>query len=273
MTLSYPDACSWAQARSRNDTPRLGMLEAMAFQSHPEAVATFGADGAAIAGVLRARPLTARARVRDAVLTPFAILAALTPIIGMAVLGASRFFQGLPSYDAWIDARFSVPIAVVAFWGAVGTLLLAAILWAVRGAVRSGPLLGFGVISVICGLAAAFGMPSVAERDGYPLPSGALIPVWMTVVLGALVVVAALVRYRVPGPQESESPSPGTASDAVAAVEGIPQAEQDLILADRDAALHLLADRGLIDEDLLRRALAAPPGTLFTLDATGRTTA
>lgn len=264
MTLTYPDAVAWARSHSRSQAPRLGMLEAYAFQRHPEVVATFGADGAAIAGILTAHPRSRAARVRDRVLVPFVILGVLAPVIGMAALGNSTFFQGLPSYTTWVDPRIGVPGAVIAFWLATVMLLVIGAIWLARGARWSGLLLGFGVISAFCGVTSAFGLSRVHERDGYVVPDGAVIPMWATVGLGVILIVSTLARYRVRAPQEGEAQHPRSAEDAP--VSTVPGDELAEILADRDAALQILADDGLIDDERLRTALAAPPGTLHTLD-------
>lgn len=273
MTLAYPDAASWAQGRSRSETPRLGMLEAVAFQSHPEVVAALGPDGAAVARILSTTARSTGARARDAVLVPVGILAMLSPIVGMAVLGSSQFLDPLPSYQGWLDARTSVPIAVTAFAVTAAALLVAGIGWLVRGARWSGVLFGFAILATFCALMSLVSIPTVAERDAYPLPAATLVPVWAAVGLGLLLAVAALIRFRVRAPEEPEPPHPGSPDGAAGVMAGVPREELTAILADRDAALRTLAERGFIGEDLLREALAAPPGTLFTLDADGRTNA
>ena len=115
-------------------------------------------------------------------------------------------------------------------------------------------------------------MPRVSERDGYELSIMSVVPVWVTLVLGMILVLALLARFRVrEEPPVRDLPAPRlTVSDrsaAIAAASAVSAAERDGIRADRDAALQILDERGLIDTDLLERALVADLGTLFTLDA------
>lgn len=271
MTLAYPDARSWAQARSASETPRLGMLESVACQSHPEVVATFGDDGAAVAALLGQRPASAARRGLSAIGIVFAIICLISPIVGMAVLGSGNY------RFAPISAQASVPIATIAFIVAAATALVVLILWIRSGARWSGMICGMGVVAAVCGLFATISMPTAAQRDDYPLTVAEQLPVWTTVVLGILLALATLVRFRV---RDAEQQAPratvttiGDRHAAEQAARGIPDAERAAILADRDAGLRILAERGFLDEDSLDRALTTPLGALFTIDVTGRTSA
>lgn len=264
MTLAHPDARSWAEARSASETPRLGLLEAVACQSHPEVVATFGRDGAAIAELLGQRTPSRVRRALTGIAVILTIAALIAPVAGVAVLGAESYLIDR------VPAETSVPIAAVCFVVAVLMLLVAGILWVRSGARWSGMVCGIGAVSALCGLFASISMPTVSGRDGYDLSTIMQIPVWATLGLGLVLTVATARRYRVRDPEPEVAPvTPTTISErhaAERAARSIPEAERAAILADRDEALRILAGRGLLDEATLDRALSAPLGTLFALD-------
>ncbi|WP_143320369.1 hypothetical protein [Cellulomonas iranensis] len=264
MALVHPDARSWAEAHSAAGSVRLGMLEAMACQSYPEVVATFGDDGATIAELIEDRaPSTAR-RALTGLGVVLVIAALIAPVAGVAVLGAeSDLVQRMP-------ADRSVPIAAVCFALAVVVLLVTGGAWVRGGARWSGMVCGVGAVFALCGVFASISMPTVAGRDGYDLPTTMQVPVWTTLALGLLLTAVTVLRFRVRDPEPPVTPdAPTTTGDrhvAELAARGIPDAERVAILADRDAALRVLAERGLLDETTLGRALAAPLGTLFALE-------
>jgi hypothetical protein len=264
MALVHPDARSWAEAHSAAGSLRLGMLEAMACQSYPDVVATFGDDGAAIAGLIDDRPPSPARRALTGVGVVLAIAALVAPIAGVAVLGAeSDLVQRMP-------ADQSVPIAAVCFVLAAVTLLVTGVAWVRSGAKWSGMVCGVGAVFALCGVFASISMPTVSGRDGYDLPTTMQAPVWTTLALGLLLTVVTVLRFRVRDPEPQVAPpTPTTTGERFAAEvapRSIPEAERAAILADRDAALRVLAERGLLDETTLGRALAAPLGTLFALE-------
>ncbi|KZE91615.1 hypothetical protein [Microbacterium sp. TNHR37B] len=264
MTLTHPDARSWAEARSASETPRLGLLEAVACQAHPEVVATFGRDGAAIAELLGRRTPSRVRRALTGIAVALAIAALIAPVAGVSVLGAESYLIDR------IPAETSVPIAAVCFVVAALVLLVTGVLWVRSGARWSGMVCGIGAVSALCGLFSSISMPTVSGRDGYDLSTIMQIPVWATLVLGLVLTVATARRYRVRDPEPEIAPlTPTTMSErlvAERAARSIPEVERAAILADRDDALRILAGRGLLDEATVTRALAAPLGTLFVLD-------
>jgi hypothetical protein len=266
MTLAHPDARSWALARSASDQPRLGMLEAVACQSHPEVVATFGEDGASVARLLERGGTGRRRRGLAAVGIILVLLGVIAPVVGMAVLGSGTYlFDRIPASE-------SVPVAVFSFTVAVVMLVITGIFWLRDGAHWSGMICGYGVVAAICGLLATISMPTVSAKDGYPLTVLMQVPVWGTLALGTLLAVLVALRFRRREPEEAAPARvPNARNAAMAAAHSIPADERQAIVADRDAALEILAERGLIDDETLQRALAAPLGMLFTFDVTGRT--
>lgn len=271
MTLAHPDARSWAGAHSASDPPRLGLLEAVACQAHPEVVATFGDDGAAIAGILGRRPAGVVRRWFTGIGLLLVIVGCVAPIAGVAVIGAETYLVDR------IPAERSVPTAAVFFSIAVAMLIVTGVVWLRSGARWSDVVCGIGVVSALCGAFASISMPTVSGRDDYELPTIMQLPVWTTLAIGALLALVTALRLRVREPEPQPTPvTPVTISErhaAEQAARSIPGTERDAILADRDAALRILADRGLLDETTLGRALASPLGTLFTLDDRGTASA
>lgn len=275
MSTTYPDARTWAQEHSLANVPRLARLEGFAFQRHPEIVASFGADGAAMADLAaRQRRSGARTAMNWAAgLIGTAVLVA--PVVGVAVYAAGPGFNYVGNIAIYstagpIDARIAVPIAGICFvLAALGQLALW-VMW-LRGGARWAPgTLGVAAIAGALAAFAAAGMPVVSQRDG--TGAGAwLIPVWATLALAAVLVLAILLRMRVraPEPPADAAPPAPSVSDREHArmlVRDLDETERRAVQADRDDALRILSERGLIDDATLRRALAADLGTLFTLD-------
>lgn len=275
MPLKYPDAATWAREHSLADTPLLARLESYAFQRHPEIVALFGMDGHNLAGLLLDQQRAARPvqRLRDGVglvAAVVSLIAVLSPLVGVAAFlvqdGSARtwLYRDPPAHDV-------VPVAVISFTVAVLAQIGQWISWLVHGARWSPWVAGLAAMSALCGLIAAVAVPTTAARDGYAMDPRSLWPVWATIVLSALLLVATLTRlqHKQPDPPLDPPPQPPTPSDlqdAEAAVRTLPDAELAPIRRDRDEALHILRDRGLITEDTVNRSLDAPLGTLFALD-------
>ena len=79
-----------------------------------------------------------------------------------------------------------------------------------------------------------------------------------------------LVRLRARGSEEPALSHQDSPEHAARLAAGVPPEMLVTIVADRDVALHSLAERGFTGPDLLKKALAAEPGTLFILDAKTR---
>lgn len=267
MTSPYPDARAWAQDQSLANTPRLARLEGVAFQAHPDIVATFGADGASMARVAASRPRGAGRTATDLVVGVVGAIAALAPLLGVAIYGWSLFIA--PSAEP-VQAQVAVPISAVCFTIAATTQLVLWIVWLRGGAHWSSFLFGVAVVTAVLAGFATIGLPTVSQRDGFDL-GGWVWPAWIALALAAALAVAQLVRFRSrrPEPVLEPLPSPPNVSDRERArmlVRELPDAERRAVQSDRDAALRILAHRGLLDEPTLDRALAADLGTLFTLD-------
>lgn len=270
MSTPYPDARSWAQDHSLANVPRLARLEGIAFQSHPEVVETFGADGQSLAGVVRAGRGRSRGRsASTAVLVVLGILILLAPVIGVAIYGDAPAYIA-PTAEPY-PAEVSVPISGICFAVAALTQLVLAIVWLRGGARRSVELGTVAGATTVLAVFAAIGLPNVSAQDGFDLGAW-IVPVWATILIAGPLTVAIILRRGVRPDAPAESPDvrmPATVSDRERArllAAAVPAPEREVIAADRDDALRILADRGLIDADVLERALVADLGTLFTLD-------
>lgn len=113
-------------------------------------------------------------------------------------------------------------------------------------------------------------MPTVAARDGSRLDQVMLVSVGGALALGALLAVAVLLRFRVRAAEAAPEPTrPVTITDrerAARSVAVLPADQRGSLQHDRDTALQIVHERGLLDSAALEQALAPPLGTLFTLD-------
>jgi len=265
MSLPYADAQEWARDQSLANVPLLARLEAFAFQHHRDVVATFGAHGADLAARWAPPPSRVR-RAGSVLLGVLAVIALASPVLGVAVYlqDPARF----PTAEE-VPAGVAVPFASACFVVAALVQVVLWVLWFRGGARWSPELLGIAAVSGVLAAGAAIALPRIAREGGVEAPGyGAVI---VTLVLAAGLVVAILARRRV-RPDEVEDPGPPpppSLSDrevARRAAAALPPAERDRVRADRDAALRVLAERGLLDDDELGRALGADLGTLFALD-------
>lgn len=270
MSTPYPDARSWAQDHSLANVPRLARLEGVAFQAHPEIVAGFGADGQAMARVAAAASRSSGARtIGTAVMVVLFIAALIAPVLGVAIYGDAPAYVA-PTAEPY-PADVAVPISSVCFMIAALTQLVCAVLWLRRGALWEPGLLVISAATAVLAGFAAIGLPNVADRDGFDLGAW-IVPVWLTIAIGGLLALGIVLRraVRAPdtGPERTAPPRP-TVSDRERSrmlVRALPDAERQAVQDDRDAALRILAERGLLDDETLGRALDADLGTLFVLD-------
>ena len=268
MTSPYADAREWARDQSLANTPRLARLEAFAFQQHPEIVAGFGPDGASLAA--RWKP---RSVVRSGAGIAFALLGIAGLIAPLA--GVALYATGLSMF-ALVDPlppEIAVPGAGICFAVAVVAQLVLWFAWLREGATWSpGTLTMTAAAAVMAGFA-AIGLPRIAADRDYDL-GGWLWPIIATFVVATALTAAILLRrgHRV-AVVEEPVPSAPTLSNRERGrmlARELPELERTRIRAERDDALRILRERGLLDEDTLARALAADLGTLFTMDPIGR---
>lgn len=268
MSSLYQNAQEWAQDHSLANVPRLARLEGFAFQGHPEIVASFGADGAAM--VERAQRVKLRSspvrRGLERGMIVGAIIGIASPVVGVAMYAAGRSFFAAAEPLA---PEISIPGAGLSFTVAALTQLLLWMYWLRQRAMWDPVILGVAVIAAVMAAFAAIGVPNVSGQAGMD-SDGWMTPIWVTMALGAALALAIAVRHRVkPAEPADAAPSAPTLSDREQArmlVRELPAAARDEIQYDRDEALRTLAERGLLDDDELQRTLRADLGTLFTLD-------
>lgn len=265
MSFRHASAREWAQEHSLAAPVRFGLLEVMAFQRHPDIYALFGADGAALAARETARRPSPVRRAGTALAVVLAIVGAAAPVVAVAAMGGDRFnfFR--------MDASASVPLAGVMFIVAAVAQLVLLIGWLRGGARYDGLLLGIVLVAVVFSGFAVVGMPNTAAADGFDAWAAWYPPVLACLTIAVVTAIAMLLRFRTRAP-ETVAAAPETMPSTVAVAQiraktaALPYEERIAITADRDAALAVLHERGVIESGLLERARTAQPGTLFVLD-------
>lgn len=268
MSFLHPSARAWAEDHSLSSEVRLAQLEVMAYQRHPEIFQHFGGDGAAIAHRLRASEKKSPLRGILAVVLWAIILGAfIAPITGLAVLMGDRFefFR--------IEAQRAMPIAGVMFIIAAVAQAVLLVIWLVRRARFSWPEFSVHLVAAIMAVLALGTMPGIAELDGYESWQQWQGPVFVALGVAVVAALIMLARFRVrvaEGDGEAAPESGLGAGDIRARIAALPWDERQAIIDDRQAALAVLHQRGLIDADTLERALSRDPGTLYLIDAERR---
>ncbi|MCH1884139.1 hypothetical protein [Agrococcus sp. ARC_14] len=265
MSLSHDSALAWAEHQSASASPRLGMLEAYALQRHPDALALAGRDGASLAALVAPRTPGAAARDVGGWAVGLALVAVvLAPLIGMAsLLGDPVGIWRMPIAE-------SAPIAGVCF--AIGALVQLAILgfWIARGRRRSPLWSWVSIATAVLGAIALWFGGGLAQTAGYAPWSGWSVPIIAAIIIAVLAAALQLLLSRPASPapvvDESAAHPPEDAGALRAAIDAIAPAERQAVLADRDAALAALEQRGLLAADAAERARAAQLGTLHELD-------
>lgn len=268
MSFLHTTARGWAEDHSRAADVRFAQLEAVAYQRHPEIFQHFGADGAAMAHRLHANAKRSPVRgVLDVVLWAVVIGAIFAPIAGLAVLMGDRFdFHR-------IEAQRAMPIAGAIFTVAAVAQAILLVIWLVRGARFSWPEFSIHLVAGTMAILALGTMPGIAELDDYIGWQQWRVPVLIALGVAGLAALVMLVRFRVREPDgDGEAvPETGLSVGGIRArIAALPGDERQAIVDDRNAALAVLHERGLIDAGTLERALGCEPGTLFLLDAERR---
>ena len=265
MTFHHPSALIWAQEHSLASPVRLGVLEVMAFQQHPEIYALFGSDGALRAERESVPRRSVARRVGATLVIILIVLGAIAPVAGMTVLASDRF--GF----FYVDASRSVPIAGVCFAIAALAQLVLLIGWLIRGARFDGLPFGTVVVAAVMASITLVSIPNHSAHDGFEGWEAWYPPVLICLGISVISAVAMLLRFRVRAPETHEAPpavpSPTVAISTIRSrVAALPYPERQAIAADRDAALATLHQRGLIDDQQLELARTRDLGTLFVMD-------
>ncbi len=268
MSFLHTTARGWAEDHSLAADVRFAQLEAVAYQRHPEIFQHFGADGAAMAHRLHANAKRSPVRgVLDVVLWAVVIGAFFAPIAGLAVLMGDRFdFHR-------IEAQRAMPIAGAIFTVAAVAQAILLVIWLVRGARFWWPEFSIHLVAGTMAILALGTMPGIAELDDYIGWQQRRVPVLIALGVAGLAALVMLVRFRVREPDgDGEAvPETGISVGGIRArIAALPGDERQAIVDDRNAALAVLHERGLIDAGTLERALGCEPGTLFLLDAERR---
>lgn len=268
MAAAYPDAQEWARQHSLANVPRLARLEGFAFQRHPEVVASFGADGEALAQRLGRRAPGGARSALGAALVMLGVVGLLSPLAGVAFFLAGTELVSLADP---FPARVAFPAAGISFAVAAVMQMVLFAMWRRTGALWAPGVVWVGLITVALAALALLVAPLVAARDSYAGGAIWMLLIAAAAVLGLLVAGAVLLRrgHRGVEVDDSRAAATPTVTDRERArllAAALEPSERAAIKADRDAAIEILLERGLLDADERERALTADLGTLFTLD-------
>lgn len=266
MSLRHASARVWAEEHSTSDTPRLGLLEAYALQRHPSALALAGEDGASLAALVAPRRTGAAARDLAGFAVGLALVAVgLAPLIGMAsLLGDPIGIWRMPIAESAPIAGVCFAISAVVQLGVLG-------LWVARGRVRTPLGIWVAIATAVLGAIALWFGAGLAQRAGFVAWT-----TWSTPIIAAALIAAAaaVLQLLLSRPAAAEPPIAhhadlGPVADAGSlreALTALAPEERQAVLADRNAALAVLEQRGMLSTELAGRARRAPLGSLHELD-------
>ncbi|WP_405216193.1 hypothetical protein [Agrococcus sp. Ld7] len=264
MSLRHPSARIWAEQHSASDTPRLGLLEAYALQGHPGALALAGDDGASLAAIAAPRRPGAAARGLGGWMAGLALVAVvLAPLIGMAsLLGDPVGIWRMPIAE-------SAPIAGVCF--AIGAIVQLAVLgtWLARARPRMPLWIWVAIATAVLGAIALWFGTGLAQSSGFAAWASWSIPIAAAALIAAVTGTLQLLLSRggamaaIPALQSDRGQGTGSLRDELAAMA---PGERQAVLADRNAALAVLEERGMLSPESAERARRAPLGSLRELD-------
>lgn len=246
--MSPVNAQEWAR-RSDESSLRISELERVVFRAHPEVLAALEVDraGAGADASRQAYPGSGR----WSIIGMFVIL--LAPMAGVSTysLGPATNFER-------IDASIAIPITGVCF---VITLIaqgLAAIMWISQGAVWDGAILFYGAMSAVLGWFATIAIPRIALKDGvapgtwyWSVPTAAVVGV----LLAAAVWSRRSTHERATGFQLVEQ-----------TVSALSERKREELRRDRNAALRILHERGVLGDVRVQVAEGADLGALERLE-------
>lgn len=238
---SYVGAVEWARTVGSEDEHGLRDLEDVVLWKHPDNGARLKWDedrGLGLYGVF-------------VVAYGFA---ACAPVVGPAVFSGATYRGILGDGEVDVDSAF--PLTAVAF--IVGVVFLVGMLvqwWRERS--RSTAVLVFAVLAVVCGLVTLL-LANDYTDEFRGNATRLLIPVWIVIAVGVVVALA-----HVASPAESRR--------ARLATKGLADESRALLLGERDAALRVLSDRGMVTGHDLASLSARALGELHvaTEDARG----
>lgn len=258
MSLRHASARAWAAEHSASEPPRLGLLEAYALQRHPSALALAGADGASLAAIVAPRRRSAAARDLGGWLVGLALVAVvLAPLVGMASL------LGDPVGIWRMPIAQSAPVAGVCF--TVGAIVQLAVLgaWMARARPRMPLWIWVAIGTAALGVIALWFGAGLAQDAGFAAWAGWSVPITAATLIAAIAAALQLLlsraRASLAPAQQADRPDAGSLRDALAAL--APE-ERQAVLADRNAAIVVLEERGMLSPESAERARRAPLGGL-----------
>lgn len=251
MTMS--NAASWAQS-VEGTSFRISEVERIAFRSHPDVLAAISADGDEAA----TEADRSRRRGTGWLWLLIGIVVLVAPVLGVAVYGQHSYLDIPP-----LPAQTSMPIAGVCFLITVVLQLVFAVGWLAQGALWSPLLLAYALLTSVLAGFAAVGMPNAAAAQQYDLGPWRW-PSLIALGVGVALTIALLLRIAARGRVSARATGWKRVRQTVGA---LPAAERRCIRAERNEAVRVLGDRGILDATRMQLASGAELGRLHRLEA------
>ena len=228
-------AADWANTTDDRDRARrVGLVDAFAARDYPSLLKRMGEEGAYVEHL--------RKRFRVGALRSFVEYA----IMLVAVLGAVVLFSGRTlriDYD--FDAEVALPIASAGMLAAAAGLIALHVLWLRPATARSAEGITAAVITAIAGGTAAVLVPIKAadwSMSDWHVHFGIVIG-------GALIGAVSAAVQSMTGVGSAKHLSDTPMHDAIALQwQKLPERARLQLLSDRNDALDILVDRGLLSE-------------------------
>jgi hypothetical protein len=223
----------------------LSLADAFAAGRHPEILEHLGGPGQAVLDLRERHRVGALAKVIEYV------------TMTASVLGAAALFSGRmsPRIDYDFDAAFALPVAAIGFGIALAGLLVLHAAVIRPGLPISANAVAAAVVTAVFGVIAVILLPIKAADWDASRWQVHLVPVVVCTAVAA-VSCALQVRWGV----GRVRPDPSTSDSQRRALQwaALPEPERTRILDDRDRAVRLLVERGLITEEQARRHVDSP---------------
>ncbi|SJM56998.1 hypothetical protein [Gulosibacter sp. 10] len=239
--MRFPQsAVEWAlEVEDRGQARAPGLVDAIAAGAYPALLGRLGREGDAV--------LALRERARVGLLRRIVEYTAMAAAVaGVAALFSGRHLR----FDYDWDARTALPISATGLGLAALGLLIALLLWVRPSRQRSLEGMIAAAVATLSGIGAALLIPGKAadwQMSGWE-PYAAV--AWGAAALGALSFAAQLVW----GVGSADAPPGVPHREALERQWALlPERARARILADREEALHVLADRGMISREEARR--------------------
>jgi len=248
--MSFTDARTWAGSVDPA-VFRISELERVLFQRHPDVIAAIHDDDP-----------TTDAERRGAwssgwIWAPIGIVILFAPVLGVAIYSEHSYLDIPPT-----PASVSLPVSALCF---AITFIIQAILasvWLRQGAMWSPWAFGYAVLSALLAGGASIGLPGVAAAQDHP--SGLWhVPAVAALALGAIWALALVLRMRTRGRVSRHASGWRRVRQTINALSAT---ERRALRQERRAAVDVLQQRGILDQDHAQIAAGSELGRLHRLE-------